>query len=299
MSRSPLNVDDIYQTLLERMSSGAYTLGSRLPSCRSLAEELGSNASTVNRALQRLAADGLVRIEARRGTFVTTTEHQVSHNSVNRIEEDFTRIIARARSAGYGFDTIQQMFDGAVAAAHSGPVVAFVECNPIDLRQLADLVENATGVALKPVLLTEITPDWREAYDVMAAPLFHLADVASAAGSLERVVELNFVPGPAAIRELAVIDPDETVTVAAPTDRGLERMRSLVRQFYPGRVRVVPSAGNNQAELVRGSVLVHTNASVLDDTVLANTKRVIMIRWELDAVSAGSFWNRVEAALGT
>lgn len=55
-----------------RASSGQLTAGTRLPTVRALAAELGLAANTVARAYKELEADGVVVTEGRRGTFVAS-----------------------------------------------------------------------------------------------------------------------------------------------------------------------------------------------------------------------------------
>ena len=56
-----------------RIESGALPSGTRLPTVRSLAGDLGLAVNTVARVYKELEADGLVVTEGRRGTFVRAT----------------------------------------------------------------------------------------------------------------------------------------------------------------------------------------------------------------------------------
>lgn len=58
--------------LARRVASGELTPGTRLPTVRALAEQLGLAAGTVARAYRELEADGVVVTEGRRGTFVAS-----------------------------------------------------------------------------------------------------------------------------------------------------------------------------------------------------------------------------------
>ena len=57
--------------LRERIVSGEYPAGRRLPSIMELQGESGLSAKTVQRAIAVLAAEGLVVTVPNRGTFVT------------------------------------------------------------------------------------------------------------------------------------------------------------------------------------------------------------------------------------
>lgn len=295
MSLSTRSVDDIYLAILERLGTGVFPLGSRLPSCRALARDLRSNPSTVSRALRRLAADGLVRTEERRGAFVTATQ-PAGIDSEAKIVDDLVGIVVRATAAGYEVSAIGQMFQKAVASATTTVVVAFAECNVFDLGRMFRIVENATGVAVKPLLLDDLADDWTEVFDVVAVPLFHLADVAAKSPGLDRVVELNFVPTTVALRRIATLDPDGRVVVVLPTERGIERVSSLVRQYYAGRIETRIGGTDDIPHLDPGDVLVTTHALGLSEQQSAALPEVIQVDWELDQHSARTFKLRVEQA---
>ena len=295
MTRTPRSVDDVYLLILERLGSGVFPLGSRLPSCRALAATFGSNPSTVSRALRRLSADGLVRTEERRGTFVTATQ-PAGVDSEAQIVEDLTRIVSRATAAGYDRPVIGRMFEKAIASVTTSTVVAFAECNVFDLGRMSRIIENATGVTVDPVLLDDLPDDWRAVFDVVAVPLFHLADVAGKSPGLDRVVELNFVPAAEVLRRIATLDPRRRVVVVVPTRRGIERISSLVRQYYAGRIETHVGGTDDIPKLGAGDVLVTTHALGLSDDRAASLPEVIQVDWALDQHSAQTFRLRVEQA---
>ncbi len=295
MNRASRSVDDIYLLILERLGAGAFPLGARLPSCRDLAAAFGSNPSTVSRALRRLSADGLVRTEERRGTFVTATQ-PARIDSESKIVEDLTSVVSRASAAGYDRILIERMFEKALASVTTTTRVAFAECNPFDLGRMFRIVENATGVAVEPLLLDELADDWTETFDVVAVPLFHLADVAAKSPGLDRVVELNFVPAAGVLRRIATIDPRCRVVVVLPTRRGIERISSLVRQYFSGSIEAHLGGADGIPDLGSGDVLVTTHALGLSDEQVASLPEVIQVDWALDQHSARTFKLRVEQA---
>ena len=295
MSPASRSVDDIYLLILERLGAGAFPLGSRLPSCRDLAAAFGSNPSTVSRALRRLSAAGLVRTEERRGTFVTATQ-PARVDSESQIVEDLTRVVSRASAAGYDRVGIGRMFEKALDSATSTARVAFAECNRFDLDRMSRMVENATGITVEPLLVDELADDWTETFDVVAVPLFHLADVAAKPPGLDRVVELNFVPAAGVLRRIATIDPRRRVMVVLPTRRGIERISSLVRQYYAGPIEMHMGSADDIPQMGAGDVLVTTHALGLSDDREASLPEVIHVDWELDQHSARTFKLRVEQA---
>ena len=62
--------EQLRRQVATRAASGDLAPGTRLPTVRGLAAELGLSAGTVARAYKELEADGVVVTEGRRGTFV-------------------------------------------------------------------------------------------------------------------------------------------------------------------------------------------------------------------------------------
>ncbi len=62
--------DLVYDQLLERISSGEWVEGDRIPSENELRESLSVSRDSVREAIKRLAAMGLLRSEQGKGTFV-------------------------------------------------------------------------------------------------------------------------------------------------------------------------------------------------------------------------------------
>ena len=62
------------EELTRRIVTGAYPMGTRLPSVRDLAAEAGVNPNTMQRALSELERDALVSTNRTSGRFVTEDE---------------------------------------------------------------------------------------------------------------------------------------------------------------------------------------------------------------------------------
>ena len=63
----------LHRQLMQRISSGVYPRGSKIPTVRELAAEAGVNPNTMQRALSQLEADGLVVTNRTAGRTVTRT----------------------------------------------------------------------------------------------------------------------------------------------------------------------------------------------------------------------------------
>lgn len=90
--------EQLRSQVARRASSGDLPAGTRLPTVRSLASELGLAANTVARAYRELEADGVVVTEGRRGTFVAGTPAGASADA----REAARHYVAVARRLGLG-----------------------------------------------------------------------------------------------------------------------------------------------------------------------------------------------------
>jgi len=142
----------------KQIIQGAWLTGTKLPTERELAQELGVSRNTVSQAYKELESEGVLSSTQGRGTFVADSSHTVHQE--NR-KEKILRIIdvAMEEAVGLGFT-----IDDFVSFVHvrgmekkeflSKVKVAFVECNP---EQLAEAHWNlGPGVTLIPILLSEL-----------------------------------------------------------------------------------------------------------------------------------------------
>ncbi len=296
MSTGLLTLNDVHRILRDRIGAGVYTVGSRLPSCRALAAELGTNPSTVDRALHRLAGDGLVRTSPRQGSVVTAAPESTDL-SAERFDRDLRGLVMRAQAAGLHAGQIQRMVADALVSLNPAPRVAFLECNQRDLDRMSRLVERASGVTVEPVLLSDAAGRRLDAeYDAIATPIFHLRDLEPLVDSFDAVIEVNATPAPSLLRRLATLPSRLRVVVAAPTSRGLDRMAALVGQYTPTPPERL-LLGTGDLSLLDGAVLVRNNASNLPPEAVSLAAEILTIEWELDNDFARTFPARVNAVV--
>ncbi len=93
--------------LLEAIATGALHPGTRLPTIRQLAGDLGLANNTVARAYRELLADGVLESRGRRGTFVRDrTTDVVPDARSQRLDELVRDYVDGARSIGVPSDEI-------------------------------------------------------------------------------------------------------------------------------------------------------------------------------------------------
>jgi DNA-binding GntR family transcriptional regulator len=94
-------VDQVYEAIRERITSGSLARGARVHQ-EDLAEELGVSRTPVREALRRLAAEGLVEMRTNRGARVADVDQagmRVSYEARTVIEPGAARLAAAQRLA--------------------------------------------------------------------------------------------------------------------------------------------------------------------------------------------------------
>ena len=122
--RSPSLV--AYRSLADDLASGKWATGSRLPSERSLSEELGVSRTILRHALRELADAGLLEPAAQRGWFVTRQRLSEGPNTLAGFTEN-----ARERGLNPGARIISQFVRPAT----------FEEAEALGLSPAAEIVE--------------------------------------------------------------------------------------------------------------------------------------------------------------
>ena len=178
------------------------------------------------------------------------------------------------------------------------PRIAVVECNERDLRKVTEAVQQASNVEVQPVLLSEIGDRvLDEEFDAVAVPIFHLNDVAGAVRDLDAVLDLNLVAAPSALRRLIALRDLERLVVVAPHPRGVDWMKALVGQYFPGRIDGVATDVEDAAVLADEPVVVVNNAAGIPAGVEQSIDQLISIEWELDSRFAAELRSRIDGTI--
>ena len=154
---------------------------------------------------------------------------------------------------------------------------------------MSNILNNSTGIEVNPILIDDLTGDNIKNWDLISTPIFHMSEVREKMGSSEKIIGLNFIPKSEVLNKIALLDKSKTVTVIAPTDRGVERMLSLVRQYFPGKILCQKKFPRNNFSFTDNDVVITNRAAALKEEDLNQVKNTIMVDWELDSESAENF----------
>ena len=89
------------EQLTERIVSGVYPTGSRMPPVRELAAEAGVNPNTMQRALQQLEREGLVFTQRSSGRFITEDTAAIGEAKRTLARQHIEQFMASMKKLGY------------------------------------------------------------------------------------------------------------------------------------------------------------------------------------------------------
>ena len=99
----------IRNQVITQIAYGQLQKGESLPSVRQLAEEIGINMHTVNKAYSLLRQEGYVKIDRRRGAMVDIEYDQ--NADLQELSEELNLLVAKARCKGISKEKLHQLVD--------------------------------------------------------------------------------------------------------------------------------------------------------------------------------------------
>jgi len=179
----------VYQQLVDQLrllvTTGELPPGSRLPSARHLAANLGVNRNTALRAYMVLAREGVFEGRRGGGTVVIgpTRETRTGVRVPPQLAEQIGQLVAASSELGVKTGDLLAYIarQSDVRARRSDLRVAFVECNPESLDHYVGRIREEFGVNVTPVLLSEVVETARKGglrgLDCIVSTFFHLSEV--------------------------------------------------------------------------------------------------------------------------
>lgn len=194
MSKEQVTAEAVTQALLHRITTGQIAPGDRLPPVRKMAEEIGSNRNTVNKAYQMLFDLGIIESaeSGRRGYSVRRGAQAGSKPKselLNYFYQQLVEIVWQGMAAGIPSEEMQEQWKTAVSEVFGQSEVAlsFFECNdydtvemgrrlmevlemPVEYKNLSHFYKNPAAVIKK--------------YDLIVTTYHHLAEITETIRSL-------------------------------------------------------------------------------------------------------------------
>lgn len=239
------------------IKTGELPTGTRLPTARHLAQNLGINRNTVMSAYSALARDGYVRGNRRGGTRVISSRVDEPDQPPleGKLLELADTLVGAAQDLGLTPSSIGSLIEARAQLLRdrSGLRVCFVECNNASLGYFVGELKHEFGISARPVLLQDLRTTGAvnlADVDCVVSTFYHLSEVRRALRSIDVSTELFAIavrPHLSVVEALERLPQGSEVGVAyATTDDGtameqrLRRMTEAVQQTKVRGLRVRP-----------------------------------------------------------
>ena len=101
----------LMEQLRQRIVTGVYQAGEKLPAVRELAENAGVNPNTMQRALSQLEAEGIITTNRTTGRVVTNDEETLKNLRMKIAQEKLEEFLKSMEVLGFSFIDIKQLLE--------------------------------------------------------------------------------------------------------------------------------------------------------------------------------------------
>lgn len=245
MSKDLVTAEEIQQAIINRIMSRQYIAGDRLPSVRDLADELGSNRNTVNKAYQMMAKLGVIESlsSGRRGFQVNDISKgsEKSHsNFTDYFYQQAVNLAWQGLAAGVSVsDALQQLTNAIHEVYEIGHVrAAFYECNMHDSSEMGQYLSLALDMDIYCGLLDDLYKDVEGAayqYDLIITTFHHLSEVTLELGeAVTKVVGIDTRLTPDTMLKIARL-PNPQIGVVSTLQNTTHMLKHILHSYYPDR----------------------------------------------------------------
>lgn len=306
MPRELVTAEAIQQAVIQRITSRQYASGDRLPSVRDMAEELGSNRNTVNKAYQMLEVLGFIESlpGGRKGFVVreiTELEAQSRSDLRNYFYQQSMNHVWQGLAAGLSADEVRQQLLNAVETVYGTNQIklAFYECNAHDSRDMGQFLSQALDVDVHYGLLDELYQTAVAStshYDLIITTFHHLAEVAQGAPAVaDKVVGIDTRLTPETMLQIARL-PKPNIGVVSTLQNTSHMLKHILYSYYPGRTIHAATIDEPQAILSLGRECEHIIATYTcaeQVTALIGRAPDVVIEFQVDEQSIQFLKRRV------
>jgi len=246
MPKDLITKEDVSQAIIHRITSGVYSTGDRIPSVRQLAQEIGSNRNTVNKAYQMLLELGIIESTSsgRRGFSVKNVD-QLGIRSKGELLDYFYKrsvnLVWQSMAAGVSDDEMLDQIKVAFNKVYGqGKIrLVFFECNEHDVIEMGQGLIDALGMPIKCLVLGNIDSDITDIaknYDLLITTFHHLSEITEAlehqCESSEKVVGIETRPTSEAMLRVARL-PNPNIGLVCSVDASAHMLKHIFYGYLP------------------------------------------------------------------
>ncbi|RMG59299.1 MAG: GntR family transcriptional regulator [Deltaproteobacteria bacterium] len=146
----------VYLTVKNRILTGVYQTGEKIPRVEDLAEEFGVNLNTVKHALAQLKEEGLIIPVRKAGTKVADVIPPEKRELYLRVGRQMSLLVEELTSAGFSLVDAFACFTGSVEEAGEESKIYYVDSDSTSLLEGKRELEEHLGCRVNPILAKEL-----------------------------------------------------------------------------------------------------------------------------------------------
>ncbi len=299
MIKGNVSAEEIKRAISGRISAGLYPFGSQLPSVRTLAQELGANRNTVNKAYRALEQAGILEANPSRKAFmVGSVPH--ANGSVEHFRSQALEIIWQAMAVGLTrkqvFDDLSQIITDVYGT--DDVRVTFLECNDFDCDTLGAELTRLLDVYVKPALLSELehAQSLSQTSDLIVTTLQHIAEVERTfEQSIQNVIGVDIRPSPEVLLELARLQ-ESPIGLVCGAENSIAQLTHIILSYQPDHVIegvMVDDTAALHALVERSKAVIVTRSSVPAFVHHIGREPDVVVEFQIDAPSVAMLKQRI------
>ena len=301
--------------VLDKIKTGYYKPGDKLPAERQLSEMLGISRNTVSAAYKELLLEGILDSEQGRGTFVREHTNDVTEAgadiSGSRLERAL-RVIdaAMTQVVELGFTVDQFATITAIRAkerelATRQLTVAVVEGTREYGERFIDQLGQVANARFEVVTLSELATgavktEFLEACDLVVTTVSHQSEVAEFFNNSTKLMSVATTPNLEAVIKMARLPIGCEVAVVAKTQGFIDALQQLLTKIGCSSVKLMPCIGEEREQIRSGIakynvVITAGELQNLVRQVASTTQEIITFYYEIDQGSLQQVASRLVA----
>lgn len=284
--------------ILDKIKSGEYLAGAKIPTERELSVELGVSRNTVSAAYKELLLEGVLEAQQGRGTFVKTAA-DADVEALGGRRDRLVKIIddAMTKVVELGFTVDQFAAIASIRAIEKNQAVkelrvAIVDCASEYIQRFINQIGQIANVRFETVILSELiageTPiELLQACDLVVTTLGHQAAVVSLLGNASKVIGVATVPNLEAVIKLARLPANTPVAIVAKSNEFVENLKKLLEKTSINHLdfQVVQSGDYTEVNNFIANykvVIVSEEREMLVRQMMMESQEVITFYYEID-----------------
>ncbi len=292
--------------ILEKIRSGFYQPGSKLPTERDLAAELGISRNTVSAAYKELLLEGALEARQGRGTFVKGAN---TGEETGGRRERLLRIIdeAMGKVVELGFSVEQFSAFVSIRAKEKAEAVRELRVAVVDvtheyIQRYISQIGQMAHLRFEPLLLSELSSEQSvellKVCQLIVTPLEHQAVVSAVSGNSAKVVPVATMACLEAVVKIARLQAGTKTAVVADHKEFMDSLVSFLAKMGLEHIKMdfVQSEGRNalRGALAPYQVIVASEAAEkLIGPIVEVNQEVIPFYYEIDRGSLNQLLTRL------